>query len=107
MNKLKKYALYKGETLIASGTSTEIAEELGLQPRTINYYGTPAYRSRTKRGNAYRVVNLDADDIESGSANYQEALKLACLDIKNKSAPGGLSVKAYIEYYIQLSESEE
>lgn len=39
----KEYALYKGEELIAMGTKREIAEQLGVSPSTIGYYGTPVY----------------------------------------------------------------
>ena len=106
MNELKKYALYKGESLLASGTCLEIAKEIGVKPRTINYYGTPSYISRTKKGNAYRIVNICSDDLgEELNSKYEQALKLACLDIKNNSAPKGLSVKGYFEYYIRLLET--
>ena len=43
----KEYALYKGEEIIAMGAKLEIAEQLGVSPRTVGYYGTPVYARRT------------------------------------------------------------
>lgn len=43
----KEFALYKGEELIAMGTKREIAEQLGVSPSTVGYYGTPVYARRT------------------------------------------------------------
>lgn len=40
---VKEYALYKGEQLLAMGTKREIAEQLGVSPSTVGYYGTPVY----------------------------------------------------------------
>lgn len=45
----KEYALYKGEELIAMGTKREIAEQLGVSPSTIGYYGTPVYAAEPAR----------------------------------------------------------
>lgn len=53
----KEYALYKGEELIAMGTKREIAEQLGVSPSTVGYYGTPAYARRTSE-NGRRLVKL-------------------------------------------------
>lgn len=44
---VKEYALYKGEELLAMGTKREIAEQLGVSPSTVGYYGTPVYARRT------------------------------------------------------------
>lgn len=53
----KEYALYKGEEIIAMGTKREIAEQLGVSPSTVGYYGTPVYARRTtERGR--RLVEL-------------------------------------------------
>jgi len=56
----KIYALYKGETLIADGTKQEIAEQMGVKLRTINFYMTPTYKKRGKgdKGNRRRIVYL-------------------------------------------------
>lgn len=53
----KEYALYKGEELIAMGTKREIAEQLGVSPSTVGYYGTPVYARRTS-DNGRRLVKL-------------------------------------------------
>lgn len=48
VKKLMVYALYKGETFLATGTARELAEERGVQRNTISYIGSNAYRSRLK-----------------------------------------------------------
>ena len=53
----KEYALYKGEEIIAMGTKREIAEQLGISPSTVSYYGTPVYARRTS-DNGRRLVEL-------------------------------------------------
>lgn len=53
----KEYALYKGEELIAMGTKKEIAEQLGVSPSTVGYYGTPVYAHRTS-DNGRRLIEL-------------------------------------------------
>lgn len=54
---VKEYALYKGEKLLAMGTKREIAEQLGVSPITVGYYGTPVYARRTSE-NGRRLVEL-------------------------------------------------
>nr|UVX42521.1 MAG: protein of unknown function (DUF658) [Bacteriophage sp.] len=56
------YALYKGEKMISTGTIYEIAKELGVEVRTIKYYGTNAYKRKLEKRNvrnARELVNLD------------------------------------------------
>lgn len=55
--RVKEYALYKGEELLAMGTKSEIAEQLGVSASTVGYYGTPAYTRRTG-DNGRRLVEL-------------------------------------------------
>lgn len=55
---VKEYALYKGEELLAMGTKREIAEQLGVSPSTIGYYGTPVYARRTSDSKGRRLVEL-------------------------------------------------
>lgn len=55
---VKEFALYKGEELIAMGTKREIAEQLGVLPSTIWYYGTPVYARRTSDSKGRRLVEL-------------------------------------------------
>ncbi len=57
MRKVKEYALYKGEEIIAMGTKREIAEKLGVSVSAITYYGIPSYAKRTSE-NARRLVEL-------------------------------------------------
>lgn len=54
---VKEYALYKGDELLAMGTKREIAEQLGVSPSTVGYYGTPVYARRTSE-NGRRLVKL-------------------------------------------------
>ncbi|MCU4966268.1 hypothetical protein ABWK26_22155 [Bacillus toyonensis] len=62
---LKEYAIYKGESLICIGTVLECAQHLGVLPKTVHFYKTPAYRkrvaSRKKARNYLTVTALDED----------------------------------------------
>lgn len=67
MTKLRDYALYRGDKLITVGTAVELAEELGVQPKTIQFLSTPAYQRRMDaakrpRGNRKYTVKLEEDD---------------------------------------------
>ena len=53
--KLKVYALYKGEEFITEGTVYDISNETGTSVNTLRFYSTPAWRKRTK-DNAKRLV---------------------------------------------------
>lgn len=46
---VKEYALYKGDELLAMGTKREIAEQLGVSPSTVGYYGTPVYSKNQRK----------------------------------------------------------
>ena len=66
VEEVKEYALYKGEEIIAIGTISEIAEELGVQEQTVAYYKTQAYQNRLRRrnaidGNVRVLIPLDED----------------------------------------------
>lgn len=56
----REYALYKGDELLVVGTINELAEELGVKPRTVRYYGYPGYKRRTSE-KARRLVKLEED----------------------------------------------
>lgn len=56
--KVKEYALYKGDELLAMGTKRKIAEQLGVSPSTVSYYGTPVYARRTSDSRGRRLVEL-------------------------------------------------
>lgn len=54
----KEYALYKGEDIIAMGTKSEIAKQLGISVRSVTFYGTQSYAKRTSENNGRRLVKL-------------------------------------------------
>lgn len=43
------YGIYKGDEFITDGTKDECAKVLGVQPETIYFYSTSAYRKRIKK----------------------------------------------------------
>lgn len=56
---ISDYALYKGEELIGIGSVEELASLRGVLPKTIRYYGMPAYHKKTeKRKNARNYLVL-------------------------------------------------
>lgn len=55
------YALYRGDTYVTSGTADEIAEELGIDRKTVLFYSTPAYKKRIKH-KGYQLINLKGTD---------------------------------------------
>ena len=57
-NTTKQYALYRGDDLIMIGTLAEIAKKLGVDEKTVRFYGTPAYYRRTN-GNGYVLVEAE------------------------------------------------
>lgn len=61
-------AVYKGDDMIATGTLTEVATQLKVNPETVYFYLTPAYQRRlAKRKTLDRsrtAVRLDDDDAE-------------------------------------------
>lgn len=59
MKRLKEYALYKGEEIIATGTIKEIAKELNIKEKSVHFYGTKSYQKRCKKGNNKILVCLD------------------------------------------------
>lgn len=57
--KEKLFALYKGETMITSGTMQEISQETGLTIATLRFYHSPAYKRRVKGTNHKEVFALE------------------------------------------------
>lgn len=57
MRKVKEYALYKGDELLAMGTKREIAEQLGISVDTVTLYGTPSHARRISE-NGRRLIKL-------------------------------------------------
>ncbi|MBF7149980.1 hypothetical protein [Bacillus toyonensis] len=63
VTELKEYAIYKGESLICIGTVQECAQHMGVLPKTILFYKTPAYRKRVaSRKKARHYLNVTALD---------------------------------------------
>lgn len=46
---------------MTSGTADEIAEELGIDRKTVLFYSTPAYKKRIKH-KGYQLINLKGID---------------------------------------------
>lgn len=69
MKKLKEYAVFKGEEMLAMGTYKEICERLNISYQTFRYYGTNTYKKRTREENARRLVCLN-DNTEDGELLY-------------------------------------
>lgn len=55
------YALYKGDEFIDLGTKQYLANLLNVKPETINFYMSPTYRKRNKKGNNYIVIRIEED----------------------------------------------
>ena len=59
---MKEYALYKGENIVGIGTLEELANQKGVQIRTIKFYLTPTYKrrlaERKKVRNALELVEI-------------------------------------------------
>ena len=55
---VKEFALYKGEEIIAMGTKSEIAKQLGISVHSVTVYGTPSYAKRTSEKDRRRLVKL-------------------------------------------------
>ena len=44
-----RYAMYKGDKLVATGTAREIAEKMGVSVKTVYWYASPAAKRRAKK----------------------------------------------------------
>lgn len=61
MNKLEKiYAVYRGDKFIVLGNKKEIAEYLGIKPRTISNYRLKAYKRKTEYHK--RIIIIEIED---------------------------------------------
>lgn len=99
MKKLKEYALFKGEEILASGTSKEICEKLNISYQTFRHYGTPHYKKRTKEENARRLVCL-SDNTEDGELLYilQDKMEELTLEPKKNKQKIDLLKEILCEY---------
>ncbi|WP_373815742.1 hypothetical protein [Jeotgalibaca porci] len=57
-----EYALYKGDELLIIGTIAEIASRLKVKPKTIRFYGSPAYQKRAGKKEYGRRTLVRLDD---------------------------------------------
>lgn len=59
---MKQLAVYKGDQLLALGTSKECAEVLGVKVDTIYYYKSATYQKRGSGKN--RRITIELEDVE-------------------------------------------
>lgn len=59
---MNEYALYKGDEFLAVGTVREIAEQTGLHPDTIYYYGSSTYKKRSNNSENRKILVKLEDD---------------------------------------------
>lgn len=60
MERMREYALYKGDKFIDIGTKEYLANLLNVRKETIGYYASPTQLKRTKY-NGYVVIRIDDD----------------------------------------------
>ena len=99
MKKLKEYAVFKGEEMLAMGTYKEICEKLNISYQTFRYYGTNTYKKRTKEENARRLVCLN-DNTEDGELLYilQNKMEELSSDSKKNKQKIDLLKEIFSEY---------
>lgn len=57
--KVKKYAVYKGESFVCVGTILQCAQHMGVRLETVKFYKTPAYKRRVvERKNARNYITV-------------------------------------------------
>lgn len=54
----KVYAIYNGDTFLALGTLEEIAAQLGIKRKTIQFYMQPVYKKRRNNKECYVVIEV-------------------------------------------------
>lgn len=59
MRKKRIYALYKGDEYLCGGLKQELADYLGVKPRTIEFYMSKAYEKRNPKGNNFKVIVVE------------------------------------------------
>ena len=59
---MKTYALYRGAEVLTVGSRRELADYLGVDPKTITFYMSPTYMRRCKGENRLIVIKLEEDD---------------------------------------------
>lgn len=63
-NRLKEYALYKGDEIIGIGTVKELAKITNVKEKTIRFYLNPSYKKRamTNKGNHRVLIKIGEDE---------------------------------------------
>ena len=56
------YAVYRDDVNVADGTAEELAQKLGVKPKTIRKWATPSYHKRNK-GQRLIVVRLEREEV--------------------------------------------
>ena len=64
MEKVKEYAVYKGDDLLAIGTAQELAKYFNVKPRTVQFWGSPANhrRNQNKYGNRKIAIVIEEEE---------------------------------------------
>lgn len=55
----KRYAVYKGEKILATGTAWECAKDLGIKPETVRVYAAPSRRKGASENTTIAIVLED------------------------------------------------
>lgn len=58
------YAVYKGDQFICTGTTKELCPQLGIKPKTLQFYSTPSNHKRAENKNRLIAIKLGKDEIE-------------------------------------------
>lgn len=53
---VKIYAMYKGDECLAVGTLIQLARDLNIKHKTLQFYLTPTYKNRSKKGKNRREL---------------------------------------------------
>lgn len=56
------YAIYKGDRFIDVGTVKELAKNLKVSEKTVQFMATPTYRKRCKNNNRIQVFKIEDDE---------------------------------------------
>lgn len=71
----KKYILIKGDEILATGTTEEIARKMGTKERTIYFYTTPCYKRaltrRTLIESAREMIPIDDEQLNEEIDNEE------------------------------------
>ncbi len=62
MKKQKQYALYRGDTFIDIGTKEYLANKIGVDIKSIEFYMSPTYQRRNNY-KGWVVIRIEEDEI--------------------------------------------